>query len=740
MAESTETGLSELLRERLRLDVELSHYQQAVTVLFVDIVGSTRFYEQHGDVAGLAMVQQFFDKLVPIVEQQEGTVVKTIGDAILARFPTAVHGTRCALAMQFGLLQHNLERPPVEQIHIRVALNSGFALIKGTDVFGDVVNVCSRIESAAKPDDILISPSVYDQICQHGEFAVRKRAESVQLKGKTEKLDLYEVVWEMDNPIGPAPPRPSVSQVAMAAMPQAAALAEVVHPQLVQPQAEVTAEASEPQRSWPSFVFVGPVLAIMVLALGLAASFWPRSTAPVVRAAEGIAPSIAVLPFVDLSAEKNQEYFSDGLAEELLNDLTKVPGLRVAARTSSFQFKGKTGDLREVGEKLNVAAILEGSVRKEGRRVRITAQLIKTADGFHLWSETYDRQLNDIFAVQEEIARSVAASLKMTLLEAKSGSGSTRAGNSEAYTLYLQGRYFLDRRTKEGLEKAIGCYEQAVKLDPGYAAAWAGLAAARSRLADSGYVPLDRTYAQARQAAARALELDPDFAEAHAAMGSIQQRYDWDWTGADSSYKKALELEPGNAAVIRGAAEQAIAMGRLEDALVLDRRAANLDPLGAATQYSLALHAYFAGHFDEAIAASRKALELSPGHVQAHMLLGNIYLAQARPQDALTEIEKEPETVWRLFGRTLTYHALGRKKESDAALAEIVTKFHEEAAYQIAEACAFRGEADCAFKWLDKAYAQRDGGLTQMKGDLLLKKLEHDPRYAAFLKKMRLPS
>ena len=416
--------------------------------------------------------------------------------------------------------------------------------------------------------------------------------------------------------------------------------------------------------------------------------------------------SIAVLPFVDMSPEKNQEYLSNGLAEELLNDLAKIPGLRVAGRTSSFQFKGKTEDLRMVGEKLNVGTILQGSVRKEGSRVRITVQLIKVEDGFHLWSETYDRELSDILAVRDEIAHSVAGAL-------------------------------LPR--KENLEKAVGYYEQAIKLDSGYAPAWVGLAAARSNQADRGYLPVEEGYRKAREAAERALALDANLAEAHAAMGDIKMSYDWDWAGADASFQRALALEPGNAKFVRNAAMLAKTLGRFEEAMAQDRRAVELDPLSVPAHNTLGLAAYCAGRPKEAVAALKKAMELNPEFPNAHALLGEVYLAQAHPQEALAEMEREPEPAIRLQGQALAYRALGRKKESDAALAELIAKYQADAAFQIAEVYAFRGEADRAFEWLERAYAQRDGGLPDMKGDPLLKSLERDPRYAAFLKKMRLP-
>lgn len=485
-------------------------------------------------------------------------------------------------------------------------------------------------------------------------------------------------------------------------------------------------------------IFIG---AIVLLAAVVGLWRGRPSRAPyekVVAPIETRTPSIAVLPFTDISSEKNQEYLSDGLAEELLNYLSKIEGLKVVGRTSSFQFKGKNEDLRLIGQKLNAATILEGSVRRQGRRVRVTAQLISANDGFHLWSETYERQLGDIFGIEDDIARAVAGALKVRLLSQIRSSSQTK--NTEAYNAYLQGRYFFGRRSKENVEKAVGYYEQAIKLDPGYALAWVGLAAARSHQADNGYLPIQEGYGKARGAAERALTLDANLAGAHAVMGWIKRSYDWDWAGADASYQRALELEPGNAKVVGGAAALASTLGRFDEALTLVRRAVELDTLDTSIHLNHSLHAYYAGRLEEAVAACRKTLELNPERQGAHLFLAQVYLAQAHPQEAMTEIEREPEPFLHLFGEALTYHALGRKTEAEAALAELTAKYQGDSAFQIAEVYAFRGQADLAFEWLERAYAQRDSGLSEIKGDPLLKSLERDPRYAAFLKKMRLPA
>lgn len=462
-------------------------------------------------------------------------------------------------------------------------------------------------------------------------------------------------------------------------------------------------------------------------------------------------PSIAVLPFVNLSADEENEYFADGLTEELLNVLAKIRGLHVAARTSSFHFKGKTGDMESIGRQLKVATILEGSVRKAGKRVRITAQLIKVADGYHLWSETYDRELDDIFAVQDDITQSVVKELRTALLGEKVNTAATvavkaevevaakgRAENAEAHRLYLQGRFLMDRQTREGLERGIGYFRQAAELDPGYALAWVGMSQAYSLQAAQGLVPITEGSGRARAAAERALELEPDLAEGHLALGSIRRLYDWDWKGADASLRRALELAPGNADAIRAMGLMEATMGRLKEAIALGRRAVALDPLSVPFHRSLGLWCFRAGLLEEAEQTLRNALELSPQSSVVGFFLNVVHLAQGRVEEALAAIEHEPDEAFRLTGLVLANHDAGRPAESEGALRELIEKYSQTGAYQIAEACAYRGETDSALEWLERAYAQRDPGLAGIKANALLGNLHADQRWQTFLEKMGL--
>jgi TolB-like protein/Tfp pilus assembly protein PilF len=446
--------------------------------------------------------------------------------------------------------------------------------------------------------------------------------------------------------------------------------------------------------------------------------------------------SLAILPFVNMSADPEQEYFCDGLTEELITKLSQIRELKVAARTSAFVFKGEKADIREVGQKLRIENVLEGSVRKSGSRVRISAQLIKAADGYHLWSEAYDREVDDIFAVQDGIARSVAAALQLTLLGGKESAPGTP--NSDAYNALLMGRYLYGQQTRESLEKAVSLYKQAIDLDPRFARAWAGLGAAYAFQAGNGYVPSKSGYERARAAVQKALDLDENLAYAHRVMGWIRMSCDWDWAAADESYKRALALEPGRGQM--EAAQLDVALGRFETAVTLARRAVELDPIGVQAFATLGLAYWYGGQAEEAISTYRRILEISPENEAARGVLGWVLIAQSRPEQALSELDQIADPFWRLPGLAMVHHSLGRKAESDESLEDFIVKYQAGGAYNVAQVYAFRGEADRAFEWLDRAYDQHDGGMFLVKVDPLLKSLHVDVRFKALLAKLRLPA
>jgi serine/threonine protein kinase/tetratricopeptide (TPR) repeat protein len=462
-------------------------------------------------------------------------------------------------------------------------------------------------------------------------------------------------------------------------------------------------------------------------------------------------PSIAVLPFTNRSRSEEDEYFSDGLADELMTVLAKIPGLRVAARSSSFTFKGKEATSAEVGRALNVASVLEGSVRKAGNRVRISVQLVKVADGYQLWSESYDRTLEDIFAVQDDIAQSVVKELRTTLLGEASDSKTSgeiqadvvaaakgRGESGEAHRLFLQGRYLIDRRGHEDVLKGMEYLNAALAADPGHALAWVALARAWAYMAGFGWAPVAEGYGRAREAAQRALTVEPDLAEGHMALGELKAAHDWDWKGADASLRRALELAPGNADVLRAAGGLACDLGRLEEAAMLGRRAVEQDPLSSGAYMALG-HAYrLAGMNSDAEEAIRRALEFAPQRVAGRMVLSVVLLLQGRTEDALAEAEQEREEWARLSALAVVQHARGRREEADGALADLTRKYGNVAGLQIAAVHAFRGDTEAAFEWLESAYRERDPGLASMKREPLFLSLHSDPRWGAFLKKMGL--
>jgi TolB-like protein/Tfp pilus assembly protein PilF len=491
---------------------------------------------------------------------------------------------------------------------------------------------------------------------------------------------------------------------------------------------------------------------LVVAAIGLLVGKWyldRRTNAPVASSATvnraSLSPtktvsaavvSIAVLPFVNMSNDKDNDYFSDGLSEELLNVLANVQGLRVIARTSSFSFRGKDVTIGDVARTLNVDHVLEGSVRKSGNRVRITTQLIRASDSSHLWSQTYDRDLNDIFAVQDEISSEVADALRVQLLnEGKPTAEAGGTSNPKAYEAYLRGLFLYNKGFAEAsLRASLAAYDEAIRLDPRYARAHASRALAMTRLTSNGYEQFQTGFENARASAKRAIELAPDLAEGYMALAFILQVIDGDWNGAAAATNRAAQLNPGSAEIQRSRSGLESSRGHHENAIAAAEKDVELDPVAAAAHTSLAYALFAARRNEESEAAARRAITLQPDRSGGHAALSWALFEQHRFDEALEEADKESIDWQRMTGRAMVFAATGKTALARAELAAMQKKFGDTAAYQYAEINAALRENEEAFRWLAVARRVHDPGLTgNIFVDPALDPLRSDPRFDALL-------
>jgi TolB-like protein/cytochrome c-type biogenesis protein CcmH/NrfG len=446
--------------------------------------------------------------------------------------------------------------------------------------------------------------------------------------------------------------------------------------------------------------------------------------------------SIAVLPFVDMSEKRDQEYFSDGLAEELIDQLTKIPHLHVIARTSSFSFKGKSEDIPTIAAKLKAAHILEGSVRKSGDRLRVTTQLISAGSGEDLWSETYDRQLKDVFQVQDEIAGAVVSALKLKLSPGQQATSSHRTSNTDAYTQYLLGRQLLERSGTDDFRHAVAAFSKAVELDPGYAAAYAELAVAQASVSDRTVdAPL---FQQSLKTADRAVELAPEEAEGYAARGYLR-RFNWDWAGAQADLTKAVALDPGDSTVQFRYATLQATLGRRAEAITALQKSTSLEPLSTVSWAILGGRLIADRQYAAAHETLRRALEIQPDSNYALYNLGMLQMLEGNVGQALATFHRIDGEVYGLSGVAMAEYSLGQTRESGQAVDALIARFPRGADYQIAQTYAWCGNKDKAFEWLEHAYQTHDGGMAQIKDDIALSSLRTDVRFAQILRKLQLP-
>jgi len=529
--------------------------------------------------------------------------------------------------------------------------------------------------------------------------------------------------------------------------------------ELAEPSAAATAPIPIPEPATPAAgpsrlrwaTLAGAVAALAVV--GSALLFWkaertrPAPAVPVAapdpapKAPVTTAPSIAVLPFLDLTEKHDLGYFADGLTEELIDLLSRGSDLHVPARTSSFFFKARSVTVSDVGRALNVNHVLEGSVRRSGHKIRVTAQLIRTDDGFHVWSNTYDRDLRDILAVEDDIAQAVVGALQARLLASRFPA-STGPRASEAHIRRLQCEYFVLQNTPAFADKSVACFREVLKLDRGDAVAWSEYADAMFRQgALEGWPHPARLAASQRsvEAAQQALAIDPAVTSAYATIATVRRHFYHDWSGAQAVLSSALAQDPDEPATLLAAAALAMNLGQHDKAIELCKRARERDPLNFLSYARLARLYLYRSRLVDAEAAARKRVELYPEGHGGYVSLGDVLLARGAATEALDAGEHEPDPSGRLIGRALAYHALGRARESEAALDQLKRRYARSSAVDIAEIYAYRGDADNAFQWLNRAYASGDTALLSIKVDNYFISLHADPRYQALLKALKLP-
>jgi TolB-like protein len=495
---------------------------------------------------------------------------------------------------------------------------------------------------------------------------------------------------------------------------------------------------------WSARKFAALIVTIALLATGLLMFQLVRSKstpAQITAAATLSQKSIAVLPLLNESGDPGDEYFSDGLSEELIAALAQIRELKVIGRSSSFRFKDKKEESKTIGEKLGVSTLLEGTVRKQGNAVRIVAELVNAADGSELWSRTFDRELKDIFAVQAEIAKAVAASLELTLLGTEDKSAKKASTeNVEAHNAYLQGHFYFERRNLEDYRKSVGFFDQATRLDAGYALAYAERSEAWTWIADQSREKQKEAWAAAGRDAEKAVAIDPHLAEAHAALGWVRFFAEWKFDEGLAELKRAKQLSPGNPTANDLLARVVVYLCQVQEAEKLARQAIEFDPLAYSPRNNLARILFVEGKLDEAEASARKAAELQPTAASSHRWQVFVAIHRGDGEAALREAQSEPNEGYRHFELALAHYARGDHPAADAALAELIAKDRNFEAYQIAEVYAWRGETDKAFEWLQVSFDNHDTGMLSLLIDPLMRSLHHDARYNGLLAKIGLPT
>ncbi len=675
----------------------MSQTRQLAAIMFTDIVGYTSMMQANEEKA-VAVIKHYNSSLEKLVSRYSGRVLNYYGDGSLCIFPNATDAANCALE-----LQNELKNDP--KVPLRIGLHIGEVFFENEKALGDGVNVASRVQSLGQDNTILVSGEFYDKIKNNPSLS------TVPLG----RFDFKNVVTSLE-------------------------IFAISNEGLSIPQRSKMEGKLKKSTGKKRIV----ITASIIILLGTAGFLVYKNLSTDKAEPVSNDQSIAVLPFVDMSPAKDQEYLSDGMSEELLNHLSKIQGLKVISRTSSFSFKGKNVDVRKIGENLGVANILEGSIRKSGNTIRITAQLIEVSNGTHLWSETYDREMKDVFALQDEISKMIVDILKIKLSGKQTNQlAGSFTKNTEAYEDYLRGRYHWNTRTDEGIKKAIGYFEDAIKKDSGYAAAYSGLADTYLTLYDYELMSFDESTAKAKDAAQRALKINENLAEAHNSLAHIDL-HEWKWESAEQGFRRAITLDPTYILAHHWYALCLTAIGKTNEAVTQMEKARELDPLSTRINADLGMAYLSAGRYDEAIAQEHKTLELNPRSAGARWIRGMAYQQKKMFEEAIKDyrsaLELAPNNPNFLAALGHVYASSGNPVEANKILDTLFAVNKREPVSPFFLALVYTGlnDKENALKWLEKAYEEKSGSVRYLKMEPRLQNLRNEKRYIELMKNIGL--
>jgi serine/threonine protein kinase/TolB-like protein/Flp pilus assembly protein TadD len=680
-------------------------YRRLSAIMFTDMVGYSALTQKNEDLA-LELLKEHREILRPVFSRQNGKEIETAGDSFFVEFVSTLDAAKCAIEIQKILYERNQTVPAERKILLRIGLHVGDVVHMDNHVHGDGVNLAARLEPLASPGCICVSEDVARQVQNKIDLPVikvgKKKLKNIQLP-----MNVYKIVlpWE-----------PKEASTGLSGKFQQISF-------LKNPLLMLT------------------LLVLLIFSIGY---FIFQNSNDDFAGRSG--NRIAVLPFDNISRESEDDYFADGITEEIISNLAKISGLDVIARTSIIKYKNADLNIAQIGDELNVGTILEGSVRNVANKTRITVQLIDVPTQKHLWAETYDRELNDIFAIQSDIAMKVAEALKVQLLaNEKEQIEKVGTENTDAYRNYLLGNYFLNRRTGESLNKGIEYFTKAIEYDLEFALAYSGLANCYTLIGGAAYGNLSREEASAKanDAVLKALELDPTLAEAHASLGYIKFRFDWDWDEAEKEFKKAIELKPGYAQAHEWYGLFLSLIRKSDKALIEMKRAYELDPLSPSISTGVGRILHFAKKFDKAIAQYKKTLEMYPNYAEVHFALAMTYASQGKIDEGFKELDKAIELshgrLIMISTRGMLYGFAGRKKEAFAVIEELKKLSYPDSVspWLLLSIYLSVGDKDKFFEYAYKAYEQKDPLMVYFQSVVVFDSTyENDSRFHDILKKM----